>query len=357
MNMKSVLLLRIMLFAMASFISPYGFGQTALSYEYNGVRVGDSIRKQQVEYFYSGAEGQNAIWDISDLHFIKEYPVEFCCDSDSVMLYEVSPEQISKYSFSHDSLLLVGMEDPLKRVDYAQPIAMLVYPFEYGDSFSSHYSGKGRYCLTHLIEAEGDVNIEADGYGMLVLSENDTLKNVIRIHSTRTGSLYMHHENDSSEIARSRMKQEIEERFCWYAKGYRYPVLETLSTSYYSNMDLVSCVQSAFYLPLDEQHKLNDEKNDSIQHADSITNQPDIIHYNLTNNEGNIKLHYSLSENATITLMVCNHRGMTYRRIHFEKTAGDGYENNIDVSGLPADTYILYINVNGKVYSEKVNVR
>lgn len=188
------------------------------------------------------------------------------------------------------------------------------------------------------------------------MDTSDTIPNVIRIHSIRSGAVFMHLENDSTDEAKSRIKQEIEERYQWYARGYRYPLLETVSTSYYKDMDLVSCIQKAYCYAPDSQRTLHDEQNDSIIRIDSIANvqAADIFHHEVETIGNQVKLSYSLDEDANITIIVCNHRGMAYRRRSFAMPAGTGYEQSIDCSGLSPDTYILYINVNGKIYSEKI---
>jgi hypothetical protein len=48
--------------------------------------------------------------------------------------------------------------------------------------------------------------------------------------------------------------------------------------------------------------------------------------------------------------------GMLYRRESFSMPAGEGYSKTVDCTGLLPGTYILYLNVNGKVYTEKVKL-
>ena len=48
--------------------------------------------------------------------------------------------------------------------------------------------------------------------------------------------------------------------------------------------------------------------------------------------------------------------GMLYDNRQWTQSAGQGYTAQIECYGLPTGMYILYINVNGKVYSEKVTL-
>lgn len=345
--------------AMLLFAVPFHVSaQTSITHECNGIRLGDRVEKQQMEYTNPGDSGEEKVWDFSEVRTVGTNASEFFCDSDSVVICELEPTRINKYSFRTDSLLLVGYETPLTKVDYSYPINVFAYPFSYGQSFTAPYYGKGKYCKTNAVELEGVTDVEADGTGTLILSESDTLRNAIRVHSIRTGSVAMHLEGDTTAVARSRMKQEIEERYQWYARGYRYPLFETVSTSYYDDMELVSCIQTAYLYSPDKQHLLTDELNESVQRADSLEEHSqtasDIIDYSVTLNGNTVSIDYSLTESATITALLCNHRGMTYRRTTTSNPAGEHYEMTLNCSGLEPDVYILYINVNGKVYNEKI---
>lgn len=331
--------------------------QTTITYEYNGKKAGDKLEKQQVDVIDAGDSGENIVWDFSNSHTIETHQIELFCDSDSLEINEIEPTSICKYAFRSDSLLMIGYETPLKKIQYSTPVSQLAYPFEYGSSFFVPYSGTGSYCKTLALSTSGTMDVEADGTGTLILTENDTLRNALRVHSIRTGSIEMHLDGDSIGASNPNMKQEIEESYQWYVRGYRYPLFETRTTSYYDNMDLVSCVQSAYRFLPDMQQLLNDEQNEEILRADSLAehlNSSDIIDYNVFVNGGNVKIAYSLSEPANITALLCNHRGMAYRRVSCSMPAGENYELNLDCTGLVPDVYILYINVNGKVYSEKV---
>lgn len=333
--------------------------QTGISFENNGIRVGDSIPKQQVEYFYVDETGEDVVWDISELELVRPYIVQFFTDPDSIDIRELTPEHINTYAFREDTLMLIGSETSLEKICYSLPIPLLSYPFYYQDTFEAPYSGTGQYCQTHNVDKNGYINVEADSKGTLILNE-DTLRNTIRVHTIRTGATCMYDEDDSLETRTERMKQEIEERYQWYAKGYRYPILETISTSYYDDMDPISCIQKAFYYAPDLQSLLVDKTNEDIRYADSIAeakiNQPAIMQYTVTTSGSQITISYSLTEDARISILVCNQMGMLYRRESFSMPAGEGYSKTVDCSGLLPGTYILYLNVNGKVYTEKVKL-
>lgn len=359
--MKTKQVLRTLLIISAAVLCSQqcAFGQTQITLQYNGIRVGDVLNRQQVPYASFSEYGEDVIWDISDLSDIGNNTVKFCCDSDSIVFYEITPKAINKYSISNDTLYYIGYETPLKKIDFSSPMINAVYPFEYGQFAQGSYEGHGLYCQLHKMESFGSVSLEADATGRLIISENDTLDDVIRIHKIRTGAIGIY-PTDSLAAIHQNMKQEIEDSYIWYARGYRYPIFESSSISYYDNLDFVSCVQSSNrYLP-DRQLLLNDSLNKEILHSDSLLNmhnQQDIINYTVEISGGMVKINYSLTQSADITLIICNYMGRTYRSMTRHENSGDNLEIDINCSGLDPDMYVLYINVNGKVYSEKFNLR
>ena len=334
--------------------------QECVSYEVNGIRAKDSILiKQLVNYFDAGDAGVDVTWNFPDVVPIASCQISQFSDSDSLYLYEVTPSCINKYENRTDSLLLLSYEMPLQKIVFDKPVALLAYPFSYNDEYESTYIGTGTYCQTQSIDKCGYIDVAADGLGTLILG-TDTLQHSTRIHSISTGSICMYDDSDSTELLDNWMKQEIVERYLWFVKGYRYPVLETITISYYNDMEQVSCIQNAYCYSPDMQCLLSDEDNTTIRVIDSLadvhTSEPDIIHYSVSTIGSQIRLSYSLSTDARISLLVCNRMGMMYRRESFTMQAGQEYIKNIDCSGMPPDAYILYLNVNGIVYSEKIKL-
>lgn len=352
-------LIRLFTIVYFTYVHTSVYSQNGLYYNYNGFRVGDNVSKCQIEYLHAGDSGEDVTWDFSNIQQLEEIQAEFCCDSDSTVIFEFTQDRINKYSTNQNALLLLGTENPLERIYYNKPVTYMKYPFSYGESFITSYSGTGLYCMTHGIETSGDIDVEADAIGTLILSDEDIVSNVTRIHSIRSGAISIHLKNGSTSNAQSRTKQEIEERYQWYARGFRYPLIETVSTSYYDNMDLVSCIQKAYCSTPELQRTLLDLNNDSIKTNEFISKKTisDLFHYRIEIENSHVKLSYSLEKDASITIIVCNHRGMVYKRISLKMPTGYGYKQDIDCSGLSQDLYILYINVNGVIYSEKIEIK
>ena len=101
--------------------------------------------------------------------------------------------------------------------------------------------------------------------------------------------------------------------------------------------------------------ELSDSINAEILASDSITSvgEPDIIHYTVRSNGSTLTMDYSLDAEANTHALICNSRGMLYGQQSTRQLAGAGYQMAFDISTLPWGEYVLYVNVNGKVYNEK----
>ena len=338
--------------------------QNILTSSLNAPRDSDIIYKCRVKYTKPGDAGKDNCWNFSNASILeKSYSITYSRDT---MLDIVGMEHNSmyKYRVSKDSLVQTGYEEPTTIIRYDHPILQQVYPFSMDMKSSSRYEGEGWYCGDHAMKITGNVEQEADGMGTIILSENDTLKNVLRVHTIRTSATTMTEDTCIADSADGH--QEIEEAYRWYARGYRYPVYETVSRTSYYNLDPVACSQMAFlYLP-EDQRILADSLNQVIATRDSAesrndnnngNNKPDIIKYTVQNSGSSITINYDLTESAHITALICNASGILYRHSERSDTAGEGYTLQIDCSGLRSGQYVLYINVNGKIYNEKINIQ
>lgn len=336
--------------------------QNILTSSLNAPRDSDIIYKCRVKYTKPGDAGKDNCWNFSNASILeKSYSITYSRDT---MLDIVGMEHNSmyKYRVSKDSLVQTGYEEPTTIIRYDHPILQQVYPFSMDMKSSSRYEGEGWYCGDHAMKITGNVEQEADGMGTIILSENDTLKNVLRVHTIRTSATTMTEDTCIADSADGH--QEIEETYRWYARGYRYPVYETVSRTSYYHLDPVACSQMAFlYLP-ENQRILADSLNQAIaardssgSHNDNNNDKADIIKYTVQNSGNSITINYDLTESAHITALLCNASGILYRRSERSDPAGGGYTLQIDCSGLRSGLYVLYINVNGKIYNEKINIQ
>ena len=167
---------------------------------------------------------------------------------------------------------------------------------------------------------------------------------------------------DSAALDTARLTQVIDERYEWYLPGAQYPIIEDVTSTTFFNMEAIGTTRYAYCnLPEDETAcYVTPYDDDGTDEQDGFSEEgqpsPDIIHYDIETQGKVIHMSYDLDEEATITTIVANQMGMVYMSRQWTQEAGQGYSTQIDCNGLRSGMYILYINVNGKVYSEKVTL-
>ena len=336
---------------------------------------GDMLTRIPIPYFTAGGDGADVIWDFSSFSdesdSCENIEVEYFIDPDSSRLCVAAYDALLRLSLTDDTLFVICRETSKERLYYDVPMIKQTYPFEYGDVISSTYLGHGTYCSRLNTRVSGTVRIESDAEGIIVTESCDTLYNVLRIHTVRTGSTGMYSISDQEFSDTTHVKQEIEERNEWYVRGYRYPLYETTTVTYYDDMTQVSCMRSASRIDIENMLLNDDSVNDSILAADVVARNTaiggpdcslipneapipttnDIIHYTTKMNGTTLLLEYSLESDANLTFIVCNKMGMLFISRKEQSKADSNLCMEFDCSGLVPNDYILYINVNGAIYS------
>lgn len=343
-------------------------GQNVISKEANLFRDNDTFTMEKMEYSWSGDKGKGQFWDFSNIGSLrKDSKIEFY--SDSVENFQrVENQGISTYCLDNNFLNQTSYESRLERVNYNKEKISMKYPFQYGDSLISNFSGKGRYCGDHDMKVEGQVLLHADGYGTLVLSEKDTLKNALRVYTLTTTSMAI--DMDSAIINPDNLRQEIEEKYEWYVRGYRYPLYKIIQKTSYNNLEPVASKMYAYRLLPNDLTISKDTLNDSIKKTDDTRSgealeqpiiqhslQQDIIHYKVDVNGSEITLNYTLDDNGSVNVIIADFFGIVYERNSKTTKAGKEVSVTFNCSNLKPGKYVLYMNVNGKVYNEKVTLK
>lgn len=322
-------------------------------------QAADSMQKSQIRYFSPGNGGENKVWDFSQKLKSKETSqIMFTKDSAGVLSI-TEHGRIDYYRTTPDSLILIGSESPLEKRDYAVNKFSKLFPLEYGDSVTMPFRCEGIYCGDHPFREVGTTKVKVDAKGSIVLAENDTVRNVLRVHTIDSYSICM--DLDSAALDTAKLTQVIDERYEWYLADSQYPIIEDVMSTSYFNMDVVGTTKYAYCNLSDSltedyisEEEFDDDEQDGFSDAEEQTK--DIIHYQIETQGKDIVIRYDLDEDATIQTIVANHMGMLCQSRQWTQPAGQGYSRQIDCYGLPAGMYILYINVNGKVYSEKVTL-
>ncbi|MDI9257896.1 T9SS type A sorting domain-containing protein [Flavobacterium sedimenticola] len=214
----------------------------------NYFQIGDNIlvaHKLDIELldYTPGPSGQNIVWDFSGVNF--EHPAvttnslsfieptgtpfypgfmdadysesNLCC----LLLTEddTSPSnnQYNYFKKDNDGVVYLGQwaDNPVTELwndQYINPINEISFPLTYGqttsDTFERTYTD---YSGGMSIQVNGNVTINADGYGTLITPDNVIINNVIRLHRTENGNV------TQAEGSYAYQKQS----FIWYAEDRR----------------------------------------------------------------------------------------------------------------------------------------
>ena len=320
----------------------------------------DSLMKCSIRYFSPGKGGRDMVWDFSDKLRSKESSqVMFMTDSIGVLSI-VEPGRTSHYRPTGDTLMLSGRESALEKRDYVDGKVSGRFPLAYNDSLAKAFRCEGMYCGDHPFREVGTTVVKVDGSGSIVLAEGDTLRDVMRVHSVDSYSICM--APDTAALDTARLTQVIDERHEWYLPQSQYPIIEDVTSTTYYNMDVVGTTRRAWCnLPEDQAARYvtpddSDGTDDQEGFPDEDLPTPDIIHYSVETQGKTVVIRYDLDQEATIATIVANHMGFLFLSRQWTEEAGQGYTVQLDCNGLRPGVYILYINVNGKVYSGKVTL-
>ena len=155
----------------------------------------------------------------------------------------------------------------------------------------------------------------------------------------------------------------------WYAAGYRYPILETVTIGLLGEEPEHAL---AFYCSPQEQTSLYDPENEQLrqtlakidsQTGGSSTNEDDngdgnmyIQNISVSVNGQTITVNYDLSRDMTVQALVCDVMGVVYRQLSQAGLSASANQITIPCDGLHSGQYVLYLNANGNVISRTVSL-
>ena len=275
MNMKSYLVFFI-LFLSGNFIGLKA--QSSLLMETSLPRDRDTLIMQQVTFCAPGDSGTNVTWDFRDLEYLDvEKRVFYKGRLDSILCMYRN-KTAYKYRLSGDSLLFLGYENPVTKMCFVSPVPVLRFPFYYGDTIASPFIGNGGYSHVYSLKSYGYSETVADASGILFLPGEDTLRNVIRLHSKeRVGLRFIDFDifgRQDSLFTVSSIGDRLTadsviwqvDTYRWYLPGYRYPVLETIENTIDWKSKSVRHFFISMLYSLEEQRSLDrDSENEQVR--------------------------------------------------------------------------------------------
>lgn len=236
----------IQILAFVTLISNCALGQ--VQQDVNKYRSGDKLEKQQIEYKNLGRSGENVLWDLGEVEVVNnKYTVNYMAMDDSCKrIAGIEHGTDYYYDQQGDTMVIGGIENRLTKIDYDGKEAYLKFPITYGDSIAGYYHGRGTYCDKLALRCYGSYKTKVDAKGLLILPDGDTLRDVTRLCTERLVSNMFYPADSMSTYDHNIMPisdDSVKQRLVtdtgvikmkinrWYAAGYRYPVLETITTT------------------------------------------------------------------------------------------------------------------------------
>lgn len=323
--------------------------QFKLTTERNAYRPGDLIVKQQVEFKDPGAAGRNITWDFSMLNLVNEkYKIRYLLKtkSDSTQLVVNEHETKYRYHLKNDTLWLKEYENRTTKMTFDQSEAQLKYPFNYGDSLFSVFSGTGIYCEKVDLIAQGKTYATVDATGELITPTKITLKNVTRVHRLR----------DYSEIGVDSALLRFE-TYSWYVTGYRYPVFETFISNIIKKDTIQEDFKTSFYYPVEDMVNLAadpvnedlkyEETNDIYSVFTEATYMPNPV-------VDNLLISYKLTRSANVWFSLHNAAGILIHQTS-PRITPEGFNSiEINMSQQIPGSYTLYVHVDDMLVKQVI---
>jgi len=340
------------------------FSQTRIDRSHNSMRIGDVVKKYQIE--------TDNIWDLSHSekgnNAFSETHENFKTDTITVLFNGTR----KYYAFHSDSLLYVGLENPLEKDSVYIAETSIVFPMSLGDKHSGVFACHKSYCDKMRFHKYGTYTVHADSIGSLTLPDGSVVENALEICCKRK---YRYEQLESDTLVADPIYSEAEilqkiskggdvytevEKVL-YIKGYRYPIV-TDFILYTPNGEI--CTKETYFTSLDDEEGIlldeanmqvrnqnvvesNDETNDDIS---SFVRKNTDAKEILFNCEKYITTN-GLSGTIQCKLQLSDSKGVVYRTKDLSLDSSAKNEASVSYSGLRPGQYIISLIINNQTYT------
>lgn len=254
----------------------------AITYEANSLRNEDVLLRSHIQLKSFPDYGNNLLWDFSSLSPTNKTVSVKCFISDSLAIIKENREN-RHYEISPSQLLLTQLANIGKNVEYTLRDIDICYPLSFGDSVVSYFYGKGTFDRTDFIAHYGRNSHRISAEGRMITPDGDSLQHVLLVKKESVGAVNISHFSDSlASILSDNFTQTVAninyhldadsiinyvENLRWYARGYRYPIIESRKVvTYRYNQAIDSIFECLYYAPTKQKMDLNfDQINDSLR--------------------------------------------------------------------------------------------
>ncbi len=189
-----------------------------------------------------GAKGPSVVWDFRNLETkstLTSYMYSAYSTEKTAELPEantVLEEYGTRFFFKASNGIIEQYGTVTKNntlTKYDVPFVKMVFPFNYGDSYSGNFSGTIYGKNNYEAQFTGTYLLEADAYGTIILPDNITYDNVFRIKTVKE---QCYNGKDACNCVSISYK--------WYAEDVRYPLLTIIQSQ---NSKGIKTIRTAYY--------------------------------------------------------------------------------------------------------------
>lgn len=315
------------------------FAQTMITYEKHGMRDGDIVSLIKIDTISPGNDGENQTWDYSNISFFDEsvtikYEQEANLNSEKSFVCNINDERNSLYLNSNYKKMYVGFSTPTASLEFEEPIIEMAYPFVYNSKKEGVIKGKYSSVSGEVVDIDGSYSLVADAWGTLILPNKKILKNVLRVKFIQD-----YFQPHSGILYHVRVV-----RYLFYSENYRYPVLQIKDALIDCDCSCKSRDYEAYFY----------EKTINIDKDKKQKNLPNFT-YEIVKNpfETELQVDYSIQSEAKIRMDLFDLKGKQIKVLLNEKK-NEGVYSLVKKLDLPDAPYVLKIEVDGVIFSEKV---
>lgn len=259
-----------------------------LTKELNFPRSGDRFLRQELQSFNSKIfVGDNCLWDFSTTK-IKPAQVEtrYVSRTDT-MIVEVENREQRFYSITRDTISLYRQASSGKLMKFYRHKPIMSFPMKLGTRIDNCFWGEGRMDLSKYVRHVGKTTIEIVGRGRMITPEMDSLRHVLLLKETSIGAITITKDfskslaetKDSTMLSNDTINTWLHndsitgklEILKWYARGYRYPIIENRKIISYCKGIAIDSINVVYYHSIASQkYDLNEDLvNDSLRQKEN----------------------------------------------------------------------------------------
>ena len=324
--------------------------QTVLKHSTHAMQKGDVLNLNRVAYVAPGEGGTNQLWDFSNVEILSDYEINY---NEDMVLRSNRPagtsfsctENVTRkpfYQITSTQKLYYGVDGPHAQIRFEEPLVDMVYPFAYGDEITGNMNGT--YTTTRdgkIYPIVGKYTTTADGWGTLILPNGKQIDNVLRVKSVK----------DYSHELYNMLYDITVTRYAFFAPSSRYAVMQIQEVEYKCDCACNSSEKMAYFNPA-----ATNEPMLIYAAEENKAKKQETLSYNVYPNpvKNNFTLSYTIPESSNVNVSLLDISGKEIKVIRNGYQEAGNYSISQNIKDINGGVFLLRIQINDEVYTEKL---